>query len=229
MFLLLSFAVVLHQCCATLDDKVLEFPLRLLMIRSIESIGRIAIFPLAAGLFAGDFGKIDPYYMSFMYGLVIPVAIIIFLSQLDGLYRSFRASITGLVYKVNNSETDLDKLTILEVFVFNLLIIKKLSFSNAEIKSKRDKDGSFVNPLKRGKVQDGAEGEDGQALAGTNEAELDREFLNELKEYGSVEVKEIVLRKENENNNRQNSTLNQVYPLSSESPKKEIGSQFVNC
>ncbi len=167
-----------------------------------------------------------------MYGLVIPVAIIIFLSQLDGLYRSFRASITGLVYKVNNSETDLDKLTILEVFVFNLLTIKKLSFSNAEIKSKRDKDGSFVNPLKRGKVQDGAEGEDGQALAGTNEAELDREFLNELKEYGSVEVKEIVLRKENENNNRQNSsgfTLNQVYPLSSESPKKEIGSQFVNC
>lgn len=193
MFLVLTFAVVLHQACVTLSDEVIDFPLRLLMIRLIESFGRVSIFPLASALFAVDFGASDKYYLTFLYALVIPVTILIFLMQLTGLRQSYRGSLTGLVYKVNSSETNLDKLTYLEVFVFNLFVFKKLSLSNVEIKTKRQELGAFANPL-----------------SGAEKISPEQDFLRDLKHFGSEDVKETLQHKEN-NSNSPTFDINDIY------------------
>lgn len=221
MFLVLTFAVVLHQVCATLSEKVMEFPLRLLMIRLVEGLGRVAIFPLASCLFATDFGVSDAYFYTFLYALVIPLTIIIFLSQMAGLRQSYRGSLTGLVYKVNSSETNLDKLTELEVFIFNLFVLKKISLSIEEIKDKRANNGAFINPLKRTRKVTRTVGEGENAQVITTEVadgdDPDQDFLRDLKHYGSEEVREAIQLKENQSSSAFD--LNDIYQ--SDSPKRE--------
>jgi preprotein translocase subunit SecG len=223
MFLVLTFAVVLHQVCASLSEKVIELPLQLLMIRLVESFGRITIFPLASALFTAGFGGNDPYYYAFLYALVIPITILISVAQLTGLRQSYRASLTGLVYKVNSTETNLDKLTWLEILVFNLFVLKKVSLSNEEIKEKRAQNGPFHNPLKRMKKVTRMVGEGADAQEVTVEVadgeDPDKDFLRDLKQYGSEEVKDTIQHKESHANT--SFDLNNIYQTDNLAPQDD--------
>jgi hypothetical protein len=129
MFLLLVFVCILHQAYATLSEKVDRYPLRPVVLRLTETLGRLTIFPAVVGFYISTVDEISPGFditMIVMTGVACAgIAIQEYLEN----RRILRESLLRLLEKVNDPEMKISDLSTNELLVFNVWKFKRLSTS----------------------------------------------------------------------------------------------------
>lgn len=120
MFLLLICVIILHQIYATLYDKKTTWPLRLLYMRAIETIGRVFLIPFVLIYFVLE---IVDDGSSNMARLLLTAAVV-FIAAIStregaGLKRIYTEALIGLVEKINNPDTSLATVSWTEVLFVN--------------------------------------------------------------------------------------------------------------
>eukprot|EP01034_Spumella_vulgaris_P036563 gene36563-45091_t len=112
MFLLLVLVVALHQTYVTVHDKHETWPLRLFYMRTIEWLGRTAVFPAVILYYLSEITGIAPMTYRLMQSIVITVTIIVFFRESQGVKKAAQESLKNLLTKVNASETKIKDLSI---------------------------------------------------------------------------------------------------------------------
>jgi hypothetical protein len=129
MFLLLVFAVILHQTYASTQEGKQDWPMRIFFGRCIEFVGRVTVFPIVAILFLLWIRDVDEKIRTGMIAVTIVVWIFVFVREIRGLNHTCKESYRELLAKLKNEEILLKELSSLEIFVINYYQFNKCSCS----------------------------------------------------------------------------------------------------
>jgi hypothetical protein len=147
MFLLLVLVVGIHQTHATLERKMDQWPLRVVYIRMLDLFGRVALFPIVIGLYTSQIrDSVSETAKPLLLSVACSVSAVIFVREMFGVRKAFNLGLDELVKKVNNPETKLTQLSKFEVFVFNVWMLKTISWSPLHISSHLNHRGDFQKP-----------------------------------------------------------------------------------
>lgn len=145
MFFLLVAVVALHQLYSTLTFKHEEWPLRLVFLRLIESTGRVLLFPLIIIYYMIQINSFSyPLFFSMTVG-VLTIAI----RELFGLSKVITVSSKKLLEKANNKNLKIIDFSKLEIFILNLMLFEKVSFSFRFIANNLLEQGELTLQTKR--------------------------------------------------------------------------------
>ncbi len=149
MFLLLVFAVVLHQVYATIQDDKEEWPLRIFAGRFIEFLGRISIFPLVTFFFLYYINDVSESIRVGLISLTIIIGSFILLKELAELQTHYKESIKLLLQKLNSEDLLIKNLSPLELLFVNRLEFHKWSISPVYVSEFLEKVGGLDIPQSR--------------------------------------------------------------------------------
>lgn len=127
MFLLLVAVVSMHQVYATLQDKVDRWPLRIIALRVIETLGRVMVPCIIIFYFQSTISYFEdsrPITTAF----TIVIATILFMREVFGIRNAYDLAIQGLFAKVNREDCTVAEVSKIESFVLNRLLFRKYSF-----------------------------------------------------------------------------------------------------
>jgi len=146
MFLMLIFTCVLHQMYATLSEKIDVYPLRPIILRLLETVGRLGIFPTVTGFYITTVQEIAPGFDVTMITIVTVACVYIASKEIVGLRSTTRKSLHALLDKINSPESKLDNITTGETIVFNWWKFRKLSNSPMHIARLLSEQGEIAPP-----------------------------------------------------------------------------------
>ena len=129
MFALLVAVASLHQVYSTLTNKSEKWPLRSIVLRFIEYLGRVFLLPFILIYY---FLRIDP-----LPGVIfLPLAcIVVFIWYREsfGLYKVSQIALKQLVEKANDPNSKMIDFSKAEIFLLNYLLFKRISFHFQDI------------------------------------------------------------------------------------------------
>ncbi len=149
MFLLLVFAVVLHQVYATIQDDKEQWPLRIFAGRFIEFLGRLSIFPLVTFFFLYYIGDVTESIRVGLISLTIIIGSFILVKELAELQTHYKESIKLLLQKLNSEDLLIKNLSPLELLFVNRLEFHKWSISPVYVSEFLEKVGGLDIPQSR--------------------------------------------------------------------------------
>lgn len=130
MFLLLVGVIILHQVYATLKMKEDRWPLRAIILRLIETLGRVFILPFIVCYFVTlILASSDPSTANALLAVTIIACALVFIQEMFGLRSTVHRSINNLIAKVNNPSLTVNELNTVEIMVLNYLKFRKVSSS----------------------------------------------------------------------------------------------------
>jgi len=127
MFLLLVIVVTLHQIYATLMKQVDKWPLRLIYLRIIETIGRCAVPPIIIGYFFQNIDIAQVPREDACLAAVIVICVGVFFQECYAIRQTYREAVHKLVIKMNNPETTVRETSRLERLLINYLVFNRIS------------------------------------------------------------------------------------------------------
>ncbi len=120
-----------------------KFPLRLLVLRALEFIGKVFLVPLILLWFLYNFpisGK--PHEQAYCTVLCCVFGAFIFTREVPGIRSTFRESIYLVRLKIDNPAAN--NITDIELFVFNYVTFRKFSLSASHYhRQKRELEAEF--------------------------------------------------------------------------------------
>lgn len=146
MFLLLVGVISLHQVYATLKMKEERWPLRAIVLRLIETVGRVFILPFIVCYFVTlILANNDPTTANGLLAITIIASTLVFTQEMFGLRSTIHRSINNLIAKVNNPALTVNELNSFEILVLNYLKFSKLSTSPYLIAQELNERGSIAS------------------------------------------------------------------------------------
>lgn len=145
MFFLLILVVALHQTYSTLIQKQEKWPLRSIVMRLIEYIGRVFLFPIIIMYYVL---RITSFPITFIIPMTLGVAFIWYRESF-GLVKISQLAIKDLIAKANNPESKLIDFSKGEIFLLNYIMFKKISFQFQEISNHLSAQGSLDVKMSR--------------------------------------------------------------------------------
>ncbi len=129
MFLLLVFAVILHQIYATIQEENDIWPLRIFYGRFIEFLGRIGFFPLVTFFFLYHIGDVTPAIERGLIAVTIIIGTFILIKEGSDLKAHYKLAVKLLLQKLNSEDLLIKDLSPIELLLVNNLKFQKLSTS----------------------------------------------------------------------------------------------------
>ena len=130
---------------ATLYEKMDIFPLRAIGIRVAESIGRVCVFPLVICYFLYEITSTPGYIKKIMIALVVVVDSVVFYREVFATKRVIKAALILLDLKITSPTLKWNKLTHIEIAVYNRYKWHVYSFDSIRIKEYRKEFGISNN------------------------------------------------------------------------------------
>ncbi len=146
MFLLLVFAVVLHQIYAGLQEDRDAWPMRIFFGRAVESIGRIAIFPVVTYLFITLIKDVNQVIRAGMVIITAFVGLMVVLREINEVVSHYKTAIRSLLAKLNSEEILLKELSSIELFFVNYYEFNRYSTSPLYLSEYLEKTGKIDVP-----------------------------------------------------------------------------------
>ena len=122
----------MHQTYATLKEKVDQWPLRILYLRLIETIGRVVVFLIVVVYFIKMISPNESTKV-IMYSISFIICISTACRELFGLRSATFLSLHNLLEKVKNPSTTVADISSIETLVFNIWKFKTLSLTKVHI------------------------------------------------------------------------------------------------
>lgn len=133
MYLLLIFIIIIHQTYESIRTKMDRFPLRRLVLRLIETLGRLSIFPIVTAFYMTSVNEIEQNFNIVMILIVALVGFVTLINEMKGMISTWDESILALVLKLDGEDIMLDDITIAEIVVFNYWRYQIVSISNMHV------------------------------------------------------------------------------------------------
>ena len=135
MLLILFFIISAHQMNFTLYEKMELYPLRGVVIRVAESIGRVGVFPLVIFLFLYRITSTPLLIKQITISLGIIIDGAVLYREVFAVGRIVRASLVLLDAKITNPELNWNEVTAIEIIVFNFYKFGRFTKSTERIKT----------------------------------------------------------------------------------------------
>jgi hypothetical protein len=132
MFVSLIGVVASHQLYATMKVKVEIWPLRAVILRLIESVGRVGVPAVLFFYFQATIG-LDLPNVAAADGIYATLVFAFFIKELFGVRNVVEKSIIQLFEKINREDITIKEISRLERIVLNLILFNKVSTSVANI------------------------------------------------------------------------------------------------
>lgn len=149
MFLLLVFAVILHQIYATIQEENDIWPLRIFYGRFIEFLGRIGFFPLVTFFFLYHIGDVTPAIERGLIAVTIIIGTFILIKEGSDLKAHYKLAVKLLLQKLNSEDLLIKNLSPLELLFVNRLEFHKWSISPVYVSEFLEKVGGLDIPQSR--------------------------------------------------------------------------------
>jgi hypothetical protein len=120
MYLLLIICAFLHQFTIRLHEKIVPWPFRLFVIRSIEGMGRLFVGPFACGFFIHYFQSsslVRENYVTFLCLILVPYSLLFF-REVGGLLKAYDQAMVEIDQKAKTKGDS--KLSIAEKILYQL-------------------------------------------------------------------------------------------------------------
>lgn len=146
MFLMLVFTCILHQAYATLSEKIERYPLRPILLRMIETIGRLGIFPTVVGFYVTTVAEISPGFNVTMITIVTVACAYIAAREVGGMRSTTKKCLYVLLDKINAPDLKINDLSTAEVLAFNFWKFRIFSTSPMHIARMLSEHGQIAPP-----------------------------------------------------------------------------------
>ncbi len=130
-----------------MNAKIHQWPLRIIYSRLLDIVGRVGVFPVVLSCYLTTIqNSFPPPIIMMLQGVCYTVAALILTRELFGMRKSVTAALGLLMMKINDPNVKIDRLSPIEITVFNLWMFRVFSRSPLLLTSWLHAKGDFVQP-----------------------------------------------------------------------------------